>query len=464
MADERLAVPTPSPQGPIGHGSGLTIAQRLDRIPVTALHAVIVAVCTLGLFADIAEVALGNSLAAMFLAPPHNLPRGDLALLLAAVFAGGAIGAPVFGAIGDRFGRRCALQGSLALMAAGSLAAAASPDLTSLTIARCVSGFAIGGYSPLVATYLADLMPPRRRGLLMLVCTGLGFLGAPAILLLIRAWTSVPPLFIEGWRWALGLGGIVAGLSAILFACVPESPRWLAAVGHDVAAEAACRRLEASAGIATPELMRTEPASDDTARAGFRALMADPLQIRRTARFLGLYSLAPWATIGFPLLSAAVLIREGFGVDQSLVFAALTMLGPTLGALASALIIDRLERRFCLAACVGTMAGMGIVFANSANLTLLTLSGVLFNMAAAIYAGVLGIYGTEILPTHLRASALTSAWAAGRMAVACVPVLLLPLLTDYGASAMFAVVTLGLGGSLLLVVTGPPGRPRQPVI
>ncbi|MGX5773833.1 hypothetical protein [Methylorubrum zatmanii] len=98
---------------PGGNGSVATVAQRLDLLPITRLHWAILALCTLGLFTDIAEVALSNALAAIFLAPPHSLPRGSLSLLLASVFAGGAVGAPVFGLLGDRFGRRRALQASL---------------------------------------------------------------------------------------------------------------------------------------------------------------------------------------------------------------------------------------------------------------------------------------------------------------------------------------------------------------
>ncbi|WP_331316697.1 MFS transporter [Methylobacterium mesophilicum] len=179
---------------------------------MTRLHAAALAVCTLGLFTDIAEVALSNALAAIFLAPPHNLPRGSLSLLLASVFAGGAVGAPVFGMLGDRLGRRRALQASLALMAAGSLAAAASQGLTALTIARTVSGFAIGGFPPLVATYLAEVTPARRRGATLLVCAGLGLLGGLAAIGLVQMMAPAAPLGIEPWRWALILGGALAAL------------------------------------------------------------------------------------------------------------------------------------------------------------------------------------------------------------------------------------------------------------
>ncbi|TXN53009.1 MFS transporter, partial [Methylobacterium sp. WL2] len=234
-------------------GSLTAITARLDGLPLTRLHLAILAVCTLGLFTDVAEVALSNALAAIFLAPPHSMPRGDLSLLLASVFAGGAVGAPVFGLVGDRFGRRRALQGTLALMAVGSLAAAASSGLTQLTGARVVSGFAIGGFPPLAATYLADVMPPRRRGAMLMLCAGIGFLGASAVILLVQGLAPSPPLGIAPWRWALILGGVLAVIGTILFALLPESPRWLASVGRAEAADRACGRFEDAAGLAPPE-------------------------------------------------------------------------------------------------------------------------------------------------------------------------------------------------------------------
>ena len=440
-----------------------SIAERLDRLPLTRLHVAMVALCTLGLFADIAEVAISNALAAIFLAPPYGVPRGDLALLLASVFLGGAFGAPVFGAMGDRYGRRRALQASLALMALGSVAAAASPDLAWLTLARFVSGFAIGGYPPLAATYLSDTLPPNRRGAAILVSVGIGFLGAPAFILLIRWLTPIAPLGIDGWRGALALGGVVAGLAALLFALLPESPRWLAAVGRGREADAICRRLEAASGLASPAYaadLGTDPALP---RTGFRALAADPLQRRRTGLFFALFFLAPWATIAFPLLSAAVLVQKGFRVDQSLVFAALSMLGPSIGNVLAAVLVDRVGRRACLVFCAGTMVVMGGLFAESGVFSTLMLAGIAFNTAGATYSGVLSLYCTELLPTPLRASAFTLAWAAGRIAAALLPVVLLPLLIGSGPHAMFAVITASLLAGIVLVLAGPRDLSGKPV-
>ncbi|MGU3493465.1 MFS transporter [Xanthobacteraceae bacterium A53D] len=444
--------PDTAPQG---------IEQRIDRLPVTRLHLAIIAICTAGLFADIAEVALSNALSAVFLAPPHSMARDDLALLLASVFAGGAVGAPLFGACGDRYGRRVALQLALVVITAGSLAAAASPDLTSLTISRFLSGLGIGGYPALSAAYLTDLMPPRQRGRLMMLSAGLGCLGAPAILLLIGALTPVQPLGIEAWRWAIGAGALLAGISALLFALLPESPRWLASVGRHAEADAACRRLERAAGLASP--MASSTASRPAARAGIAALLATPAARWRTLLVASLFALSSWATVGFPLLSAAVLLKKGFSLNQSLLFVTLAMLGPAIGSFAMALVVDHVGRRTSLAAATLGMAAAGLLFAWSNNLTVLTLCGIAFTTSSAIYVGLLSLYATELVPTQVRASSLTLGWTAGRITSICAPLVLLPLLTGQGPSAMFAVVTAALAASLLLILLGPGGLAGKPV-
>ncbi|WP_267422451.1 MFS transporter [Methylobacterium sp. GC_Met_2] len=454
---DRLDAPGEAENG--RDGSVAAIARRLDALPVTWLHVAIFAVSTLGLFADIAEVALSNALAAIFLAPPHNLPRSSLSLLLASVFAGGALGAPVFGLLGDRLGRKRALQASLVLMAIGSLAAALSTDLTSLTATRAVSGFAIGGFPPLVATLLAEVMPPRRRGAMLMICAGIGFLGGSAVIMLVQILAPVAPLGIEAWRWALILGAGLAALAAVLFAFLPESPRWLAAAGRPVEAQEACRRFMNSTRSQSTALTGEPPASPNA-----RTPAGEAPAMRRITLFIALYALAPWATLGFPLLSAVVLLEKGFKVEQSLVFAALSLLGPPLGTLLTALVVDRLERRASLAVLGGTMAGLGTAFAASTGFVTLVLLGIAFNTAAAIYGAILSIYATELLPTRRRASILTCAWAGGRIASALAPFVLLPALTAYGPHGMFAIITAVLVASAALLLGGPRGLSGQPIV
>jgi MFS transporter, putative metabolite:H+ symporter len=161
-----------------------------------------------------------------------------------AVFAGGAVGAPLFGWYADRYGRRAALQLSLLVLVVSSLAVASSPSIGWMTLFRFVSGLALGGYPPLTAAYLADLLPPQRRGTNMMLCAAFAFLGAPALIFLIRWLTPVAPLGIEGWRWALVVAAAFSALTAALFFGVPESPRWLAAVGRNEEAEQSFGRFQ----------------------------------------------------------------------------------------------------------------------------------------------------------------------------------------------------------------------------
>jgi putative MFS transporter len=441
----------------------LSIAQRLDRLPVTALHLAIFALCGFGLFADIAEVALSNAFSGIFLAAPYHVSRGELSLLLASVFAGGAVGAPAFGWLADRYGRQVALQTALAVLVASSLAVAASAEVSTMTMFRFVSGLALGGYPPLTAAYLSDLIPPLRRGLLTMLCAALAFLGAPAVILMIRWLTPIAPLAIEGWRWALISGSACSAVTAILLFLVPESPRWLASIGRAAKAEQACRRFEKSAGIAPPAAAAAAPA-DVPKASGFSALAHDRVSLRRTALLAALFMLAPWAAIGFPLLSAAVMVQKGFHVSDSLLFAGLTMFGPTLGITVAAAVIDKIPRRLAMVLCAVVMVVTGIGFAISTELTPLIAAGTVFNLASAVYSAVLSLYAAELLPTHLRASATAGVWGLGRVVSAVVPIALLPLLGGYGVLAMFTVISLVLAAAIILiVVAGPPGLERKPV-
>jgi MFS transporter, putative metabolite:H+ symporter len=445
--------------------AGLSIADRLDRLDLTHLHVAILALCVFGLAADIGEVALSNTFSAIFLAPPYNATRSDVSWLLAAVFAGGAVGAPAFGYWADRHGRRAALQAALVLLAASSLAVAFSPNLAWMTAFRFVSGLALGGYPPLTAAYLADVLPPMRRGLLMLLTGALAFLGAPAMIFLIRWLAPIAPVGIEGWRWALICGAGVSAATAALFFRVPESPRWLAALGRGDEAERSYRKFELAAKR-TSSLQSQEAYDFGRTPNQSPATHTETTQnhVGRTFLLGALYALGPWATIGFPLLSAAIMVQKGFRVGDSLLFAGLSMFGPTLGIGIAAFFIDRLERRLALILCAVAMTVIGLLFAGSQSLTPLVLLGFAFNLASALYSVVLSVYGAELFPTQLRALATSAGWSAGRVVSALVPLVLLPLLGSQGPLAMFVLIAAVLLASVvLIVVAGPPGLAKRPV-
>jgi MFS transporter, putative metabolite:H+ symporter len=216
--------------------------------------------------------------------------RGSISLLLGAVFAGVAVGAPVFGWLADRHGRRAALQLSLLVLVISSLAVASSPSIGWMTLFRFVSGLALGGYPPLTAAYLADLLlPPQRRGTNMMLCTAFAFLGAPALIFLIRWLTPLAPLGMEAWRWALVVAAAFSALTAALFFGVPESPRWLAAVGRNEEAEQSFRRFQAATRDPAEQFLYV-PAKSARASARTTGDAARPQPYFRRVAFLAMAS------------------------------------------------------------------------------------------------------------------------------------------------------------------------------
>ncbi len=433
------------------------IGARMDRLPVTRLHGWAMLICALGMMLDTLEMSFGGVLATVLSAPPAPVPAGELSLLLAAVFLGAVVGAPALGWWADRHGRRTALVALLLWIAASSLGAALSHGVAALTLCRFLAGLALGGYPPIVIAYLTDLLPPQRRGRLIFGSLSLSLLGPPAAIFLVRWLTPLQPLGLEGWRWGFLLGGVGAALAGLLFLALPESPRWLQARGRAADAENGCVAFErsrplgdVSAAAVTNELARTDEPAD--APAG-----------RRWPWVAALFSLSPWATVAFPLLTGAVLTQRGFKLDAALLIFGLSSLGPLVGNLVASTILDRIDRRLAMASCAFAMLACGTAFIfGSGTMSLIVAMG-LFNLAISLYVTLLTVYGAELFPTGKRASATAGAWALNRIGGALGPLLLVPMLRSAGPATMFAVVAASLVATLAVLAAAPRGRQRQAV-
>lgn len=74
------------------------------------------------------------------------------------------IAAPIYGRLGDAFGRRRMLLIAIAVYVSGALVCAASPSLLLLGIGRIWQGFGGGGLISLSVALIAEVVPPRERG------------------------------------------------------------------------------------------------------------------------------------------------------------------------------------------------------------------------------------------------------------------------------------------------------------
>jgi putative MFS transporter len=438
------------------------LSERLDRLPVTWLHAMAMLMCGVGMTIDTLEMAFGGVLGTVFSAQSQPVPPGELGLLLSAVFVGAVLGAPVLGWWADRHGRRGALVGLMVWISLASLAAAAAHGVGALTLCRFLAGLALGGYPPIVIAYLTDLLPPQRRGTLIFLSLTPSLLGPPAAIFLVRWLAPLQPLGLEGWRWGFLAGSACALLSALAFLVLPESPRWLRARGREAQAEAGVQAFERSRTLFAPP-----PGSEAALPAARSASRADDAPAtparRRWLAIVGLFSLSPWATIAFPLLTGAVLAQRGFKLDAALLIFGLSSMGPLVGTLLASTVMDRIDRRVAMAACTVAMLACGAAFNFSSGTAALIVAMALFNLAVSLYVPLMTVYGAELFPTRQRASATSGAWALNRMGGALGPLLLVPTLRGAGPAVMFAVVAASLVATLAVLAASPRGRERQAV-
>jgi putative MFS transporter len=434
----------------------LEIGARLDQLPLTRLHLSILLIVGLGLLFDMMETTMSNVLATVFSPKGSGVSRQALMVLLVGFFLGGAVGAPLLGRLADWMGRKRTLILVFAGFGILTIATALSDSFVSLTILRSASGFMLAAGPPLVWITLADILPPASRGRAMMITAAGAAIGSPLSGLVSRAAGDLLPLGLDGWRWALILGG-TAGLGlAMLLTTRPESPRWLAAKGRWDEAEAALARFEASADgrrIATP----VPPTHQSPEERG------DPAMGTALTRYVGrfwlllvLQLLQTLGLVGIAVLNGAVMVSKGYDVKASLLFVGITSCGAPIGALLASTVVDRVSRRTLFVVLSITVAILGLAFGWAPVPAVLIGSGLLLHVLMTVHATALHIYGAEMFPTRLRGRAAGGAYGANRGGAALAPLTLLPLLGVLGPSAMFGAIAAALvAAGLLALLFGP---------
>jgi AAHS family 4-hydroxybenzoate transporter-like MFS transporter len=200
---------------------GLIDAQRFR--PITLWY---VAVLLLALVADGYDLNIMGFAAPSLVKDWHASPQA-LGPLLSASLVGVLIGSPLFGALGDRIGRKRAVIAGSLVYGLLSLACFAATNLQELTVLRFLTGVGFGGVAPNVIALSAELAPRRRRALTAsLVVIGLNLgstMGG-----LVRPWLPVA----HEWRSLFVIGGLFPlAVAALIAVGLPESMLFLAQRG-----------------------------------------------------------------------------------------------------------------------------------------------------------------------------------------------------------------------------------------
>jgi MFS family permease len=144
---------------------------------------------------------------------------GNVEWLLTATLLVGAVAVPVFGRLGDMYGKRRMLLVALAALTVGSLLDAVTDNLEVLIIGRAIQGASLAGI-PLGISLLASLLPRARvPAAIALISAMLGVGGSLGLPLagLVAEHADYHVLF-----WITTVAGLVAVLATVFV--VPESP------------------------------------------------------------------------------------------------------------------------------------------------------------------------------------------------------------------------------------------------
>src|SRR3954447_19172335 len=87
-----------------------------------------------------------------------------LAWVVTAYVAAATMAVPIYGKLGDVYGRKPLFQAAILIFLVGSLLCALCQNLTELIAFRVVQGFGAGGLIVGSQAITGDLVPPRQRG------------------------------------------------------------------------------------------------------------------------------------------------------------------------------------------------------------------------------------------------------------------------------------------------------------
>ncbi|PZG45495.1 MFS transporter [Spongiactinospora gelatinilytica] len=356
---------------------------------------------------------------------------------VAAALLGSAAGAWSAGRMADRLGRTRTMQIAAIVFAISSIGQALPFAIWDLAIWRVVAGIAIGMASVTGPAYIAEVAPPAYRGRLgsfQQLAIVLGIATSQLVNYVIAQLAGgdvnnyLGPL--QAWQWMLGACLIPALLFLLFATIIPESPRFLVAVGRVTEAHRVLREVEgddvdvaARVGEIQSVLRTERKATMRDLRGpkfGLLGIVWVGILLSMFQQFVGInvifyYSSVLWQSVG---------IEQ----SQSLLISFSTSIINIVGTYIAIALVDRLGRRPLL---MTGSVGMAVSLAAAAwafsaaggtgeDVALPPLQGMVALIAAHVFVlffalswgVVVWVLLGEMFPNRIRATALSVAAAA----------------------------------------------------
>ncbi|XP_008396179.1 solute carrier family 2, facilitated glucose transporter member 12 [Poecilia reticulata] len=267
----------------------------------------------------------------------------------------------------DRYGRRCSLLLSAALVVGGTIVLVALTSLVALTLGRVVVGMGTSLSGTAACLYIAEISPRERRGLLVTLYELMLVVGVMLGFSCSYAFTTTP----RGWAYTFGLviPPALLQMGALFF--LPPSPRFLVTQGKVEQARAVLARMRGRAKEDVADELRDiqvglKEESEHSfwelfsSRANLRSRLVTGMALVFLQQATGQPNVLSYASpllrsVGFDSDDAATLASTGFGVVK------------VVATIPAVLLVDRVGTKLFL--CVGAIA-MGTSLAALGTLTL----------------------------------------------------------------------------------------------
>jgi AAHS family 4-hydroxybenzoate transporter-like MFS transporter len=430
----------------------INISRLVDETRLRPFHLWLSFWCLLAMMADGFDL-LNASIAGPAIIKEWSVSRAALGPIFSASLIGFLVGAPFFGYVGDRFGRRMAIISSLIFVGVTTMLCAWATDVQELFWLRFLSGLGLGGVLPNVIALNAEFAPRRLRAT-MLVVMSMGISLGGAIPGLVGA--ILMPVY--GWQVIFIIGGIaplVVGL-CLIFA-IPDSIKFMVLRGgRDEAVASLVRKLDPALTIETGTRFVLDEQEGDAKTRGSPAALFREGWAPVTLLVWLIFVLNLMANNLMNAWLPMIVQSSGRSAAQGAYAGSLYQLGGSIGGLCIGILIDRfglkvLGTLFLLAVPVVALTGTPGL-SDSVLLAMAFFTGcAVTGMQNGINAGSGLIY-----PTALRANGVGYALGVGRVGSIAGPLLGSLLVSLAMPAAMFFYVAavgplLCAGSSVLLL-------------
>ncbi|GGV09004.1 MFS transporter [Streptomyces spectabilis] len=434
----------------------------IDNAPIRGRHIALLIVLAIAITIDVMKPATLAFVAPGFaqeygLKSPAN-PQGDIPVswLPLSGITGTVLGSWIWGVLGDRIGRRSSILLAGMLFITTSICGA-MPGFKWNLMMCFMMGIGVGGMIPIAFALMAETIPARHRGWLMVLIGG-DIAGAYLITSWLSGWLT--PTY--GWRilWLIGLPTGV--LFIALNHWIPESPRYLIARGRDEEAKVIMTKY----GAAVQEVPGDATAPEKPTFRGYYRLFRGPFA-GPTLAIMVLAAGAGLVTFGFQLWVPTNLQHLGYSaVKSDYVVRNAALLGLPFTVLVAVAYGWWGSRKTIITLAVVSALSLGgfVVAGDSVAQHHLALSLMLIVPLSAISSvtAVVSAYAAEVYPTMLRSRG--SGMAAGMTKLGGVLIIAVVVasttIPSIAATALIGAVPLLLAAAMFLWF-GPETKRRS---